>query len=80
MASAEAAGSFPAGFSALSAKHKGSAALRVQPNPAAGKGQRASLTFASSLCFRMVGDEEDEEVHSDSEGNAALTVDDLAKK
>ncbi|KAI4901474.1 hypothetical protein NFI96_020146, partial [Prochilodus magdalenae] len=29
---------------------------------------------------RMVGDEEDEEVHSDSEGNAALTVDDLAKK
>ncbi|XP_066503165.1 protein phosphatase inhibitor 2 [Hoplias malabaricus] len=29
---------------------------------------------------RMVGDEDDEEAHSDSEGNAALTVDDLAKK
>ncbi|XP_017558104.1 protein phosphatase inhibitor 2 isoform X1 [Pygocentrus nattereri] len=29
---------------------------------------------------RMVGDEEDDEVHSDGEGNAALTVDDLAKK
>lgn len=27
----------------------------------------------------MVG-EEDDEVHSDSEGNAALTVDDLAEK
>ncbi|XP_017333711.1 protein phosphatase inhibitor 2 isoform X1 [Ictalurus punctatus] len=30
---------------------------------------------------RMVGeDDDDDEVHSDSEGNAALTVDDLAKK
>ncbi|XP_007236600.2 protein phosphatase inhibitor 2 isoform X2 [Astyanax mexicanus] len=29
---------------------------------------------------RMVGDEEDEEAHSDGEANAALTVDDLAKK
>lgn len=33
------------------------------------------------LSFRMVGeDDDDDEVHSDSEGNAALTVDDLAKK
>lgn len=31
------------------------------------------------LFFRMVG-EDDDEVHSDSEGNAALTVDDLTKK
>ncbi|XP_027013733.1 protein phosphatase inhibitor 2 isoform X2 [Tachysurus fulvidraco] len=29
---------------------------------------------------RMVGEDDDEEVHSDSEGNAALTVDDLAQK
>ncbi|XP_076879967.1 protein phosphatase inhibitor 2 isoform X2 [Brachyhypopomus gauderio] len=29
---------------------------------------------------RMVGDEDDEEAHSDSEGNASLTVDALAKK
>ncbi|XP_030647144.1 protein phosphatase inhibitor 2 [Chanos chanos] len=29
---------------------------------------------------RMVGDEDDEGTHSDSDGNAALTVDDLAKK
>lgn len=29
---------------------------------------------------RMVGDEEDDEVHSDSEGNTALTADDLQKK
>lgn len=32
------------------------------------------------LSFRMVGEDDDDEVHSDSEGNAALTVDDLAKK
>ncbi|XP_060797139.1 protein phosphatase inhibitor 2 isoform X1 [Neoarius graeffei] len=29
---------------------------------------------------RMVGEDDDDEVHSDSEGTAALTVDDLAKK